>query len=437
MKLSILVPSVYTRRASFLSQSLEMLYSQYEKLSPEQQKEVEILYLIDSKSMMLGEKRNSMVDMCCGEYVCHVDDDDRISEDYISTILDAIENTNADIINFQVSVSLDNEESKICNYSKEYKKDFNTDEGYFRIPNHICCVRRELALQVSFPNKVYGEDSAYSKTLLPLLKTEHNIDKVLYYYDYNSQTTETQQELSRPKKEKRQHKVDVVILSNAKTPELKQMTQNTVNTCKENSGGINVNIVVVEQNPRVFYKNARVIQPEHPEVFNYNQRMNQGIKSGQAEYLLLCNNDLIFTENYLEELLKEDYPVVSPKCPKDSRQKEVKTPEKGYQTGKNFSGFCFMIKRELWEKLPQENLEMFPFWFADNVVVEELRKLNIEPMIVPTSIVQHLGSTTLKQETDQEQIDNMTWKLVELFNNKYNTSHFEDNKYYQEWKRKK
>jgi len=54
------------------------------------------------------------------------------------------------------------------------------------------CVKRELALQVPFKEINFGEDADYAKRLKPLLKSEHSIHKVLYHYDYNSKTTETQ-----------------------------------------------------------------------------------------------------------------------------------------------------------------------------------------------------------------------------------------------------
>jgi hypothetical protein len=67
MKLSILVPSVAERRNTFLPKCLDMLYGQIESLSTDQKKEVEILFLIDSKERMLGSKRNNLIDIAQGE----------------------------------------------------------------------------------------------------------------------------------------------------------------------------------------------------------------------------------------------------------------------------------------------------------------------------------------------------------------------------------
>lgn len=68
-------------RKTFTPKMADRIYSIYESLSMDDQDTVEILTLVDNKKMMLGHKRNVMVDMCRGEYVAFVDDDDRI-EDY-------------------------------------------------------------------------------------------------------------------------------------------------------------------------------------------------------------------------------------------------------------------------------------------------------------------------------------------------------------------
>jgi glycosyltransferase involved in cell wall biosynthesis len=78
IKLSILIPSVSERRNTFLPKSLEMLYGQLEGLDAEKQKQVEIIYLIDNKTIMLGDKRNLMISMASGKYISFVDCDDCI-----------------------------------------------------------------------------------------------------------------------------------------------------------------------------------------------------------------------------------------------------------------------------------------------------------------------------------------------------------------------
>lgn len=191
MKLSILICGVISRikngDAKRILEKLEFQASNYPG-------EVEILYLFDNKSRMLGEKRNNLLQIAKGEFVAFVDDDDDVSIDYVSTLLNAINELGyLDIFNFIVNVSLNGNPYKPCYYSKDYDSDFNLAESYHRLPNHIMAVKRELALKTLYKNIIKGEDSDYSKRLKPLLKNECNINKVLYFYNYSDLTTETQQ----------------------------------------------------------------------------------------------------------------------------------------------------------------------------------------------------------------------------------------------------
>jgi glycosyltransferase involved in cell wall biosynthesis len=165
------------------------LFEQWENL--ERKDDVEILILLDNKRIMLGTKRNHLLNMAQGEYVAFVDDDDILEPDYLKCLLEATE-TNCDVITFKVSVTLNGGKPKICIYSKEYESDYDLLDSYHRLPNHIMCVKKDLAMAVKYRPIIYGEDSDYSRRLKAHLKTEHPINKTLYHYVYNSATTETQ-----------------------------------------------------------------------------------------------------------------------------------------------------------------------------------------------------------------------------------------------------
>jgi glycosyltransferase involved in cell wall biosynthesis len=167
------------------------IFAQYDKLDVADQEKIEILILVDNKKMMLGTKRNKMLEIAQGEYVVFADDDDVLESDYLLSLLKATE-TDCDIITFQVRVTLNGEPPKICYYSVEYEQDFDTPTTYHRLPNHIMCVKKDLAMAVKYRPILYGEDADYSKRLKAHLKTEHAIDKVLYNYVWNVETTETQ-----------------------------------------------------------------------------------------------------------------------------------------------------------------------------------------------------------------------------------------------------
>lgn len=426
--LSILVCSVHTRYKTFLPKIQDQLYDQYNRLEPTDQDKVEIMVLTDNKKMMLGYKRNTMVDIAQGRYIVFVDDDDRIAPDYIAELLKGIK-SDADCIVFQAEVSLNGEPSKICYYSKDVKRDYNHKDGYYRIPNHICCVKRKVSLKSTFPNVLYGEDAGYGKVLLPFIKTEHKINKVLYYYDYNSDTTETQawrknDTPQRPGKAL----VDVIILSKAKKYRDGMMTQQAIDSCIQGSNGLPVNIIVMEGGVGQ-YRNAATI-PKRGK-FNYNQYANEGAALGKADWIMIANNDLTFKDGWLHNLIAAGHPVVSPFEPNDVRQADIKENTEGDVCGRHFSGWCFMISRQLWKDIGGFDTDV-DFWCSDDVVIEQVKAAGVMPMLVKDSVVEHAGSVTLKQQPPEIQED-WKWRNVYIFNKKYNKNKFASHPAYRLW----
>lgn len=184
MKLSILICTVPSRMSTFLPALLD-------KLLPQCTGDVEVLWLGDNKKRTVGEKRNNLLDLAKGDYVVFVDDDDGITADYVAELLHHIKG-GADVINFNVMCSVNGGEYKRVDYDARFKRDSNHKDHYKRIPNHIMCVKRELALKARFPEINMSEDSAYAKKLKLLIKTQTFITKPLYYYTFSHQTSETQ-----------------------------------------------------------------------------------------------------------------------------------------------------------------------------------------------------------------------------------------------------
>lgn len=431
-KLSILVPSVSSRRSGFLPRSLELLYGQLEFLSQADQDDVEILFLVDNKSMMLGEKRNEMVNLAQGEYVAFVDDDDRVSPDYIKRLLYYCRLGLYDIITFGVEVTINNGVPMKCRYSKEYQEDHNTSYGYFRLPNHICCVRRELAMRAPFPSIPCGEDSAYAKLLKPLLSTEFVIEDTLYYYDYSDQTTESQKDMTITKRRRRDipAAADVVILSNATDNDSWLMTQKAIDSCIIGANSLNVNVIVIEQNPRYSYTGVEMYTIPGP--FCYNKMMNFGAKRGESDLIVFSNNDVVFQNGWLHELIIAGHPVVSPHEPNDYRQQGLTKNEMGTVNGRHLSGWCFAMRREFWRAIGGLD-EEFDFWFADDATIKQCVAAGAHPMVVKKSIVYHLGSRTLSTLPPKQRADLM-WSKLERYNEKYGDNKFADKKEYLEWK---
>lgn len=132
----------------------------------------------------IGTKRNILLSRAKGDYIVFIDDDDEVSFDYVTKILKATEG-DPDCIGISGIISTNGENEMPWHISKEYGLWYEQDGVYYRTPNHISPVRRELALQTRFKEISHGEDFDYSMRLLPLLKTENKVEGNIYHYIYS------------------------------------------------------------------------------------------------------------------------------------------------------------------------------------------------------------------------------------------------------------
>ena len=420
--LSVLVPSVSTRRATFAPKIAEALFGQHEGLAQDDRKRVEILMLTDAKGMLVGDKRNAMVRMARGKFIVFVDDDDRVVDNYLSTLLTEIDQQGeqVDCITFDALVSLNGAPAKTCHYSIKYERDANTPNEYHRLPNHITAVKRVLALACPFPSKQCGEDAEYAIRLKPSIRREFHIDKVLYHYDYSDSTTETQRQQPEPAQKAT---VDVVMLSKASTADLQRMTQQAIDTCIAGAGHRKVNVIVIEQDMKFGqYNNAQVIYDASD--FHYNKFANNGAARGNAPWIMVANNDLVFEDGWLEGLLNTGRDCVSPMDPTHKTQRNVTHDEAGWKNGHHFSGWCFMIRRQLWERIGKFD-ECVSYWCSDDVVIEQCRSVGVMPLVAHAARVRHLGSQTLKTPGDD-----LAWGQVKIYNDKFHKSLFSTDQRY-------
>jgi glycosyltransferase involved in cell wall biosynthesis len=175
--LSILIATMPKRKKSF-----QALISNL--INQEGIEHVEILH-DDSMRYNIGVKRNKLLQRAKGEMVVFADDDDHVAHNYIPLILEACKE-NCDCIGISGIITTNGKNEKQWHISKEFNSWYTKDNIYYRTPNHISPVRRELALKAGFPEIKFGEDYEYSMRLLPLLKTETVISGNIYWYKYTS-----------------------------------------------------------------------------------------------------------------------------------------------------------------------------------------------------------------------------------------------------------
>ena len=91
-----------------------------------------------------------------------------------------------------------------------------------------------------------------------------------------------------------------------------------------------------------------------------------------------------------------------------------------------------MVSRQFWHEVGGFD-EGFTGWCSDDVVVEQARAHGTAPMLVPSSVVEHLRSETLNRAPDHEEL---TWGQVAKFNARFGAHKFADDQRFLEWQRK-
>lgn len=138
------------------------------------------------KTLPTGTKRNHLINDSSGEYFTFIDCDDIIANDYVETILNAI-NKQPDVITFQGHMTTDgiNPRKFIIKLGSDYTEKAGV---YLRWPNHLAVMKRSAVNGVRFPDIWKLEDYQWSKDIhdRKLLKTEIHLEKDMYTYDFIS-----------------------------------------------------------------------------------------------------------------------------------------------------------------------------------------------------------------------------------------------------------
>ena len=228
--------------------------------------------------------------------------------------------------------------------------------------------------------------------------------------------------------------IDIVIVSDAKTDDLRQLTEQTIYTANLDPVE-GMQIYVVEQQPEVNYTafdNVTTLHYDFP--FNYNKCLNYGAKHGSNDYIAFCNNDLIFTEGWsaiMYHTQRHRLASCSPICPRTAKEYNL-GPRSGMKlaslnTNRNevrmlFAGWCFIWTRQIWGKLGGHD-EGRKFWTADNASLMQLKRHNLRHGLDTEVTVHHLQSQTLDTLDEQTRYD-YEWKQAQAFHKDYGVKLF-------------
>ena len=188
--LTIGIPSLHERK-----DSLNALLGHINTITDKKySNDVEIIVNVDDGAKTVGQKRNEILEQATGTFICYVDDDDMIDEEYVNLIISTIkENPDLDCIGFTGMYYVNGTPTMLFKHANEYGGHYKEEGVQYRPVNHLNPVRTILAREIKFPEKNFGEDSDYCDRLNEsgMLKNEVIIDKVMYHYLWNSELTRT------------------------------------------------------------------------------------------------------------------------------------------------------------------------------------------------------------------------------------------------------
>jgi hypothetical protein len=181
--LTIMICTIKSRKR-FLDRLLAIL-------NPQLTDQVRLVIDCDNGEVSIGEKRQRMLDAIPdnGGWCCFIDDDDLVSHDYCSLILEALEQ-DPDVVTFLQETFYDGRFDCTSRFSLENKSNhykYSTrSKTREAVPNHLCPTRVSIMRAVGFDEINNGEDTLYEKRVRPLLDYEEHIDEVLYTYELRS-----------------------------------------------------------------------------------------------------------------------------------------------------------------------------------------------------------------------------------------------------------
>lgn len=150
---------------------------------------VEVVVLWNRGRKPLGDYRRMLVENAAGDYVSFVDDDDRVADDYIATILEAFD-TEPDHVGFEVemvdiagSVGPVGKKHRAV-HSLQYDRWGSGADFFYRDFTPLDPVRRTIALKGHWEGS-YAEDHQWAKSLAGKVVTEVFIPRTLYFYDFD------------------------------------------------------------------------------------------------------------------------------------------------------------------------------------------------------------------------------------------------------------
>jgi glycosyltransferase involved in cell wall biosynthesis len=180
MILSILICAVeIEERQIKLKKLISELHKQISKNYAEEI--VEILIDADNMTKSVGQKRNDLINKAKGHFVCFIDDDDFITENYLSTILHHL-NIGIDILLIGIS-HIENGINKTKILPSLFIDNLTTNDVVFKTNHfHLCPHKKSIAELISFDCVNFAEDMIYSQKMVKHISNHAVISDPIYIY---------------------------------------------------------------------------------------------------------------------------------------------------------------------------------------------------------------------------------------------------------------
>jgi len=189
IKLTILVATIPNRIDNYYLRLMKDLINQTRDFPT-----VELIALFDNKKISIGKKRDELLRLANGEYLVFIDDDDRISPDYVCEIMKALDtNPTTDCVVFDCICCINSGAPTLCKYGVELEYNDTVKGSWTGKPAHTMVYKSVIAKRHLYTDMGAGEDMDWVKRACKDIRIQTRIDKVLYYYDAEpATTTETQ-----------------------------------------------------------------------------------------------------------------------------------------------------------------------------------------------------------------------------------------------------
>jgi glycosyltransferase involved in cell wall biosynthesis len=385
IKLSILVCGITNRNSSILLSHLER-----QTLD----KPVEILSLTDNRKMKVGKKRDLLIGMASGEYVSFVDDDDWVSDDYVDSILSKTHES-VDVITFDLMKYENGKKTKPHHYSVEIERDYDTPDACYRLPNHLMVYKRSIVSKIPYTDSWFMD-------VKPYVNTSINIDKVLYDYRYDAQTSESL----------RNYLFTVVIPTMWASDKIYESVKN-LESCEAVG-----EIIIIDNNPSACKKPLTGDKVKHfpfsDNIF-VNPAWNFGAHNATHDKVCLLNDDIVIEDiafHFLSsQLERSDVGIIglAKSCYKNNEiENRPFYLEKMTMRNRGW-GCAIFFKKENYVKIPPD----LKIWFGDDWLIKmnEGKVFRVHGPKVVADISQTSESPTVQVVVNQDVQNSIKYNL--------------------------